>query len=789
MLADITTLSLKGANFSLRTDLELFQPKKEKRTIAVLLYGRNGSGKSSIAKAIRTIKGEFVPIIDFASFSDQAKNLITLSDEERGRLFIFDEDFVNKNVKLQEDHLETIVMLGEVVGLSEEILRVEKEKNDVKQSLSLMEDECIKFRDEKNINSPFYTHKCIEARLKGDGNWAGRKRKITGAKLNAAVSRDTYRQFIFRKPTKDESTLLLTFHSKLFELEQAKKGDKLINDKVPIFSFLDNFDKNNLLALLQKKIEKPVLTEREKRIFDLISSGRADSVHARLRTFKNPKTTECPYCFQSLSTQYKNSLVKDIESVLNDEVKTHQTLLRNCHINDWCNLNLTAFQQLTNCSVCSSLMQEINKEIEKVNLLIEQKIANPYQPIKEKIQLDDLVVQLSSNLSVLEKQREEFNSKAMQTAPIVRELNELNDDLAALEIKDLVKRLYQQQEAFEIAEKAYHETKSKYGEIEKKLLDLEARKRNVRIAVDAINNCLKYIFFANDRLRIEYADGAYKLKSRGRSVRPCDISVGERNIIGLCYFFTSILNGKDEKNAYREEYFLVIDDPISSYDHENKIGIMSFLKFKLSQFLLGNDNTRFLLMTHDLTSFYELTKVYGELFNKLANFYELKDCALFPFVAEKRHEYTELLKIIYRYADGETTGDEIVIGNIMRQVLEAFSTFEFRLGVEKISTNDDILDKLGKPELKTYFKNLMYRLVLNGGSHRKDQVQTMESLDFFSLISENEKRRTAKDVLCFIYKLNPTHLIRHMESLSDIGDFRKKLNLWCEDIERRAPSL
>ena len=125
----------------------------------------------------------------------------------------------------------------------------------------------------------------------------------------------------------------------------------------------------------------------------------------------------------------------------------------------------------------------------------------------------------------------------------------------------------------------------------------------------------------------------------------------------------------------------------------------------------------------------------------------------------------------------------------MRQVLEAFSTFEYRLGIEKISTNEDVLDKLEKPELKVYFKNLMYRLVLNGGSHRKDQVQAMESLDFFSLISEAEKRRTARDVLCFIYKLNPTHLIKHMKSSNETLGFENKLDSWCEDIERRAPIL
>ena len=42
---------------------------------------------------------------------------------------------------------------------------------------------------------------------------------------------------------------------------------------------------------------------------------------------------------------------------------------------------------------------------------------------------------------------------------------------------------------------------------------------------------------------------------------------------------------REEKDAYDEEYLLVIDDPVSSYDFENRIGILSFLKYKLSMFL------------------------------------------------------------------------------------------------------------------------------------------------------------------------------------------------------------
>lgn len=43
----------------------------------------------------------------------------------------------------------------------------------------------------------------------------------------------------------------------------------------------------------------------------------------------------------------------------------------------------------------------------------------------------------------------------------------------------------------------------------------------------------------------------------------------------------------------------------------------------------------------------------------------------------------------------------------------------------------------------------MYRIVLNNGSHREEQTQSMD-IDFLSVISEEEKRRTAKDNLLYL---------------------------------------
>ena len=74
----------------------------------------------------------------------------------------------------------------------------------------------------------------------------------------------------------------------------------------------------------------------------------------------------------------------------------------------------------------------------------------------------------------------------------------------------------------------------------------------------------------------------------------------------------------------------------------------------------------------------------------------------------------------------------------------------------------------------------MYRLVLNGESHLKDRVTTMSDLNFFEVITLEQKRRTARDVLGFIYLLNKPHLLSH---LKEENDAETQIEQWLDNIK------
>lgn len=798
MLKDATTLKLSGGNFTSVTELKLFDPhdgNKIKTVKASLLYGRNGTGKSTIARAFCKLSGKEEPLIANASLSDDSGQPLILSEDEKKHIFVFDEEYVDRNVKLQQDHLDTIVMLGEAADLTEKIERAISERDIAKVDFKQKETAYKEYCDCQNLKSPSHWKNEIDNALRGDGCWAGRDREINNGRQNTGVRDNTYKRFITLSPDKSKTELLVDYTQKIEELKRARSGEETINQRVPhLPQSYDRYDDNAIYNLLAEKIERPELSEREKKLFTLVQSGESGELSDRLIIFRSKDTHECPYCYQPLTQEYKESLAKSIEKVLSKIVDDHQKALRSLVYGE-ITIDLTPFQKLNGYQECVELIEKINEKINQNNEKIRRKVGNPYNPILEdQTDVASLIATLKQSLETLEQARIAYNKVAERTAPMIIELNRINSEIAYYDVIELSKKYDQQVDDDKKAKEEYDAAQGIYDSKKKTVEDLESQRRNIRLAIDTINACMKYIFFAEDRLKIIYADGVYKLQSKGQSVNPCNISVGERNILGLSYFFTSIFYGKEESSAYKETYLLIIDDPISSFDTENKIGILSFLKYELGMFLQGNKDTKALVMTHDLMTFYDVCKIFEEIvaackddgYPHVPAFraIELKKNELTQFQYNKRQEYTELLKIIYDYAKTGTNEYSVFIGNIIRQVLEAFSTFEYKKGIEAVSTDQAILSLLPEPEYQSYYQNLMYRLVLHGGSHREEQIKTMKDFQFFGLISDSEKQRTAKDVLCFIYLLNKQHVIEHLKEKGN--DVSAILDSWCENIKSRA---
>ena len=70
------------------------------------------------------------------------------------------------------------------------------------------------------------------------------------------------------------------------------------------------------------------------------------------------------------------------------------------------------------------------------------------------------------------------------------------------------------------------------------------------------------------------------------------------------------------------------------------------------------------------------------------NKYVLKDQCVEKW-EKVNNEFSKLFKATFEYATASNEMQEIPIGNNMRQFLEAFDTFQFKLGIDNITTDYD----------------------------------------------------------------------------------------------------
>lgn len=94
MFEKVKTLHFESEAFQSPSNYDIF-PDSKRHTC--LIYGRNGAGKSTLAKAFRNLRGDDADGISSSSLIDQAGTPLTLSEEERKSIYVFDEDYKPEN--------------------------------------------------------------------------------------------------------------------------------------------------------------------------------------------------------------------------------------------------------------------------------------------------------------------------------------------------------------------------------------------------------------------------------------------------------------------------------------------------------------------------------------------------------------------------------------------------------------------------------------------------------------------------------------------------------------------
>ena len=546
--------------------------------------------------------------------------------------------------------------------------------------------------------------------------------------------------------------------------EKFKKySNNLYLDKKMEFIYL-NFTEQELINKISIAVDKQKNIKYDERL------KQSNSLKSLQMLFSS-NIEFCPTCLQKIDDEYKNKMLEVVNEKLKDDLlkqikidlKEYDNKLDLLvkHLKNVLDLS-QEYNFLTKSKNVASKANDILTYSKKIIDLINEKIENPYKAIcYTSFNLEDNIELLNDYIQEFRDEQQEYNKKLISKEEIIN----LNNKLARAEIEnELNIRKDKTKKKREIENKLI-ELNEDLKKLDDKLLELRAKKAHKEKGIREINEDLSYIFYSNNRLKVSLENEEYVISSRGKNVTPKDISIGERNIIALVYFFNSLKNNKNIKNYSSNEFLLVLDDPISSFDIGNRVGILSYIKLKLKEISKGNEKSRFVILTHDMDVARDACTILQNIgnvdFQKLEN-KELRK--LNPRRIDNR--YKQHLTDVYNFAfeDGNQNLEDS-IGNIMRKVLEAFCTFSYNMGIDSILENENIMGRFN-PKEKRYFEGSIFRLINNYESHEENLIKN-EKMTLPDIYSYEEKKKLARDLLALIYGLNSSHLESYLKNDSN----------------------
>ncbi|WP_207302796.1 AAA family ATPase [Olsenella sp. Marseille-P4559] len=536
-------------------DIDLFgslqsEGNSPKPVRASIIFGHNGSGKSTIAREIAAIsRGE-----SGGYLYDESKKMLSLADNECAGIRVFDEDYIESKTRIKGDGLDSIVMLGKQVSAAEAIEETEKSIRGVTAEIEELDSRITDLQ--KGSNSVEKLERKAKESVKSAG-WAERCQKITGRKSN--LSKKSWIDVQNAKTKETRETLGQRFEAKLSIFEKARAAGQDEISPVPSIDIAP-YDEGYLTELLSRQIDNPELSEREQRILKLVKNDNQTIVDTAICVFSSEDTHVCPMCQQEVSREHKESIVASIRKVLNKAVEEFRGELSKAYLP--CLVETVDIPDQVTESAKADLkdaLREANRLVNEYNSRIELRKASIYTA-----QTAD-VLGLDAALKKLEVAAESVNSEIDSINGAIKDRNTLEKDL--LRLNDAISRTDARQdiESWQTAEGGLtnaRDAKNNKLVEQRRLLSekqqQEAALKQIDIAVDVINSYLANVYFDSDRFKLVLDGERYKVLSHGQSVAPDNISTGERNVLALCYFFTESGEGKEQGHADDDPQYVVL---------------------------------------------------------------------------------------------------------------------------------------------------------------------------------------------------------------------------------------
>jgi len=665
------------SDFKFFEDDELNIDKK-----VTFVYGKNGTGKSSIVKAIKKLNNEYkVEVFDgFDNIIDENKRLNAV-------IIGVENVDINEQIKKKRKNIEEIEI--EIYKINKSI--VQPENNKEENYYTKLEKAKNTYQTKNSEIETFYTDLARKMKEMSDP-------QITKTTYNKSDAKSDVK--LAKKLDKSEIDKYT---------ETIKVGIRRAeNINFPIIKYNDAVKEIN--SILENKVEV------KNKIIRIDGNNEKESFAKRgLELHKEGDV--CAFCGNKISNETFKELrgyfladevsalqdtigkmiikideyIKEIEDIVIDERQFYQD-----YENDIKSLR-QRFEEVSKFDL--DILNELKSGLEEKKKYLFKEI-NPID-IKQWKSFDEiskeyLEIQQKNNTKNFKEIIEDVKKRLLGHY-IYEEMEKFDFNKKNGERDALKAQFEERQREFDDEEnkiKGDNGLEVKIKDLENEINELQSKTENPENLVLNINKRLKnLVSFELEYIEDQNLSGYYNIKDCGTGINRdvTELSTGEKNIIAFLYFIERLNEKCNEENQMNR--IIIFDDPMTSNDDGMQYLIIEELN-RLIKSLKNSDH--FILLTHN-KHFY-INMRFGHKY-KDANFLRLNSnvykTKIVPILKEEddyKTSYEALwYEMIYLYKIENTSPD--ILLNPMRRIIETFTKFN------SINKNDFFGEILGAKKL------------------------------------------------------------------------------------------
>ena len=531
-----------------------------------ILYGKNGSGKSTLAKHLASRYANDDP------------------NHEESSYRLFDSDYVKNNILLEDE--------GQIKGVKaffgQENIMLKKQMTQIQSRLA----SC---REEKDSLAQEIADKEKEIKDIENNVYDRRKGNVTIRAKNGTFK--TKKSF-YEKDLLEATKLIGSDKLKSYRSDYSERSLNRLQDFRIIN--IDNLPDEDELRSINKILETSYSREEIKNAHILKWVNEGIALH------DGQHTKQCQFCgadlydLGAIKQKASRAAESDIESKENMLKATQSKITQlNARIPEIKNNQNTAVELLGSSvendytTICDGVMT-----LKTLNKLIDQKLGDMSASLSYEIDGSRGLIQVIQNaISSLESIQRRYNAELSQLTKQKENVNILIKGAIAQEILEN-QAIVNLADAIEEDEKHLAETDREIKKLESEYEELKQSRAETGAFAQHVSNFLGKLEIG---FRLNVTDSGNYVIEHGTEeteLKVSDISEGERNLLAFLYFIFEMREDLQQSKIKHNIELIIIDDPISSVDFDNRTVILSLLRE-----VLKDSKSQVFLFTHSYVDF------------------------------------------------------------------------------------------------------------------------------------------------------------------------------------------